>query len=97
MPSRRAGIRLRASRLGRLERAGGGDDAVGGDPARVDVVERHAVAGGLAREHLERGDEAGAVGVGELEDVDRLAHGHRADRDDAAEAALAHPRQQRAR
>ena len=50
--------------------------------------------GALAGQHLEGGDEARAVGVGELERVDRLADRHRADRDDAAEAALAHARQQ---
>ena len=73
------------------------DTPVGRDAAREQGVERHAVAGDLARERLERREHRSAVGVGEHEGGDRLAHRGRRDVHDPAEAALAHARDRRAR
>src|SRR4051812_3331039 len=56
---------LAGSALGGFAPAGGAVDAVGRDRSRVDVVERHAGAGVPTREHLEGGDEARSMSVGE--------------------------------
>src|SRR5215203_592212 len=76
--------------LGGLARPGRVDDPVGGDAAGVDGVERDAVRGDATGEDLEGADHARAVGVGELEAVDRLVGREALDGDDPAPAALAH-------
>ena len=73
-PRRPAGICRERPPSAASRGAGHVDDAVGRDAAGVQRVERDAVAGGLAGEHLEADDQAGSVGVGELERADRLAH-----------------------
>jgi hypothetical protein len=66
-------------------------DAIGGDPARQDRVERDAVGRELLGERLERGEQPGPVRVRQHQRRDRLARGGRRHAHDPAEAALAHP------
>ena len=84
-----------SGRLGRLGRAPHRDLTVGHDAARQHRVERDAVPGHLTREGLEGGEGGGALGVGEHEVRDRLAHRRRAHVQDAPPAPVAHPGEDR--
>src|SRR3989454_3429054 len=60
------------------------------DPPRSDTVHANPVFCDLPRERLQSADDPEAEGVREDEIVDRLAHGHREDRDHGSAAALPH-------
>ena len=80
VPSRPAGTSCSRGGHGGLAAAEQLGQAVGGDAAGEDGVERHAVGRDLAGDRLEGGEHRDAVGVGEHQVRDRLAHARRSRR-----------------